>query len=184
LPRLPRSEGVLAAEAVLLSQRNSLLSFIGQVGSGQNPFANLKYVILNFSQQLIDFAKLAFLGAGSDPQLISAIGDARLAKNVRQINELAWWQFRKRRRKMTRRSIVSTNSQSGNFPEKRRCLSRFPENPRMRRTRPPAEVKVKGTRRFPTWLFRAKECVVRQACLRVSLVLAARLRIPRLRGCV
>jgi hypothetical protein len=128
-------EAILATEAVLLSQRNSLLSFIGKVPSGQNPFANLKYVISNFSQQSIDFSKLAFIGAASDPQLIleldvaqesyrnavntaqlrnkmldeylnhpetrleslegntdqvRATGDARLAKSVRQVNELAW----------------------------------------------------------------------------------------------
>jgi len=133
-------EGILAAEAVLLTQRNSLLSFIGQTPNGQNPFANLKYAILNFSPQAIDFSKLAFLGAGSDPQLIleldveqenyrnavntaelrnkmldeylkhpgtrlesldntgdqvKAIGDALLAKNVREINELAWLAIQK-----------------------------------------------------------------------------------------
>jgi hypothetical protein len=128
-------EAILAAEAVLLLQRNSLLSFMNQAPNGQNPFANLKHIILSFSQQSIEFSKLAFLGAASDPQLIleldvaqegyrtavstaalrnkmldeylnhpktrletfddttdqvRAIGDARLAKNVRQINELAW----------------------------------------------------------------------------------------------
>lgn len=137
-------EGVLAAEAVLLTQRNSLLSFIGHAPSGQNPFANLKYAILNFSPQSIDFSKLAFLGAASDPQLIleldvaqeiyrnavntaelrnkmldeylkhpgtrleslddtgeqvRAIGDPHLAKNVRQINDLAWLAIQKAEKK-------------------------------------------------------------------------------------
>jgi len=49
--------------APLLSHRNSLLSFISQVPSGQNTLANLKYVILNFSQQSIDFFEARFLGA-------------------------------------------------------------------------------------------------------------------------
>jgi hypothetical protein len=165
-------EGVLAAEAVLLSQRNSLLSFIDKVPSGQNPFANLKYIIVSFSQQSIDFSKLAFLGAASDPQLIveldvaqegyrqavhaaelrnkmldeylnhpgtrlealddttdnvRAIGDAWLAKNVRQINELAWLTIQKADKKITRHSIVSTNLRSGNFPKKRKCRSRYRE---------------------------------------------------------
>lgn len=87
-------EAVLAAEAVLISQRNSLLSFMTQVPTGQNPFANLKHVILTFSQQSIDFSKLAFLGAGSDPGLIieldvaqegyrSAISTAELRNKMR-----------------------------------------------------------------------------------------------------
>ena len=38
--------------------------------SGQNPLANPKYVVLNFSQKSIDSPKLAFLGATSGPQLI------------------------------------------------------------------------------------------------------------------
>jgi hypothetical protein len=63
-------EAVLATEAVLLIQRNSLLSLLRQAPSGHNPFANLKHLIFNFSPQSIDFSKLAFLGAGSDPQLI------------------------------------------------------------------------------------------------------------------
>ena len=63
-------EGVLAALAVLISQRNALLSLILQVPIGQNPFANLKHVILTFSQRSIDFSPLAFLGAASDPGLI------------------------------------------------------------------------------------------------------------------
>jgi hypothetical protein len=137
-------EAVLAAEAVLLIQRNSLLSFTAQFPNGQNPFANLTYVILAFSPQSIDFSKLAFLGAGSDPQLVleldvaqglyrnaintaelrnkmldeylnhpgtrlenldetgdqvKAIGDARLAKNVRQINQLAWLAIQKAEKK-------------------------------------------------------------------------------------
>ncbi len=137
-------EGVLAAEAVLLSQRNSLLSFMAQVPSGQNPFDNLKHVILDFSQQSIDFSRLAFLGAASDPQLIveldvaqeiyrnaintaelrnkmrdeylkhpgtrletldeagdqvRAVGDPHLAKNVRQINQLAWLAIQKAEKK-------------------------------------------------------------------------------------
>jgi len=137
-------EAVLGAEAVLLIQRNSLLSFIGQVPSGQNPFANLKYAILNFSPQSINFSTLAFLGAASDPQLIleldvaqeiyrnaintaelrnkmldedlnhprtrlesldetgdklRAVGDPHLAKNVRQINELAWLAIQKAEKK-------------------------------------------------------------------------------------
>jgi hypothetical protein len=128
-----RFEAILATEAVLLSQHNSLLSFVGQVKPGENPFANLKHIILNFSQQSIDFPKLAFLGARDDPQLIleldvtqenyrnaintaelrnkmladylnhpettleplqgdqvRALGDPRLAKDLRQVNELAW----------------------------------------------------------------------------------------------
>ena len=63
-------EAVLAAEAVLLIQRNSLLNFINRAPNGQNPFVNLKHIIFNCSQQSIDFSKLAFLGGSSDPQLI------------------------------------------------------------------------------------------------------------------
>jgi hypothetical protein len=40
-------------------------------------FANLKYGILNFSQQSIDSLKLAFLRAASDPQLILELNVAQ-----------------------------------------------------------------------------------------------------------
>src|SRR4051794_28904504 len=63
-------EAVLATEAILLIQRNSLLHFMGQLPDGHNPFDNLKHVILTFSKQSVDFSKLAFLGASSDPQLL------------------------------------------------------------------------------------------------------------------
>jgi hypothetical protein len=63
-------EAVLAAESVLLIQRNSLLSFLQKAPDGQNPLANLKHIILNFSHQAIDFSNLAFLGASEDPQLM------------------------------------------------------------------------------------------------------------------
>jgi len=128
-------EAILLTEVALLLQRNSLLSIMQKVPAGKNPFTNLKYAILNFSSQSIDFSKLAFLGKESDPGLILALdvaqelyrnatrtaelrnklldeylnhpdtkveslddsgdqvratGDPRLAKYVRQANDLVW----------------------------------------------------------------------------------------------
>jgi hypothetical protein len=180
-------EGILAAQAVLLTQRNSLLSFIGQIQSNQNPFANLKYAILNFSPQSIDFSKLAFLGAASDPQLIleldvaqelyrnaintaelrnkmldeylkhpgtrlenldetgdklRALGDPHLAKNVRQINELAWLAIQKAEKKNHETFNRLYKFARKQFPRQKKMPFAIPKTPVNTPTPPaPAEIK-------------------------------------------
>jgi len=62
-------EAVLGAQAVLLSQGNSLACVYKQYPEGTR-FDNLKTIVLGLTRQLIDFKGLAFLGKSSDPQLL------------------------------------------------------------------------------------------------------------------
>jgi|SRR5712691_3047235 len=65
-------EAVLRTQSVLLSQPNSLMSIRTQMqaSDGTDLFDHLKHAIFGLTQQAIDFRDLAFLGKGSDPQLL------------------------------------------------------------------------------------------------------------------
>jgi len=62
-------EGLLRAQSALLAQGNSLGWFEAQYPE-DNRFDNLKTIILGFTNQVVDFDELGFLGASSRPQLI------------------------------------------------------------------------------------------------------------------
>src|SRR6266567_4902108 len=62
-------EALLGAQAVLLSQGNSLGWVYKQYPEGAR-FDNLKTIVLGLTRQLIDFKGLSFLGKSSDPQLL------------------------------------------------------------------------------------------------------------------
>ncbi len=62
-------EAILRAQAVLLSQGNSL-GWVENQYPEKDRFDNLKTVVLGLTRQMIDFQDLAFLGRSSDPQLL------------------------------------------------------------------------------------------------------------------
>src|SRR6059058_4550479 len=62
-------EALLRAQSALLAQGNSLGWFEAQYPE-DNRFDNLKTIILGFTNQVVDFDGLGFLGASSRPQLI------------------------------------------------------------------------------------------------------------------
>ncbi|CAN5367181.1 hypothetical protein BH09VER1_BH09VER1_05560 [soil metagenome] len=65
-------ESILATQATLISQANSIESVMRRISTQRdaNPFDNLKYMLLRFSQQSIDFTKLTFIGASLEPNLL------------------------------------------------------------------------------------------------------------------
>jgi hypothetical protein len=60
-------EALLRAQSALLAQANSLGWFEAQYPE-DNRFDNLKTIILGFTNQVVDFDGLGFLGASSRPQ--------------------------------------------------------------------------------------------------------------------
>jgi hypothetical protein len=65
-----RFEALLAAQATLLAQGNSLAAFLAQFPTGMNPFDDLKHIFVGFSKQCLEFSGLAFVGASHNPQLV------------------------------------------------------------------------------------------------------------------
>src|SRR5438067_6749248 len=67
-----RHEAILAAQATLISQFNSVLSILKQLeaAEGANPFENLKTSVIRLSPRSIEFPSLGFLAASSQPHLL------------------------------------------------------------------------------------------------------------------
>jgi hypothetical protein len=72
-----RHEALLAAQSVILVQRNSLLNFKAQTKGEENPFTGLGRLFFSFSAQSIDFSELAFL-ATEKPRLILELDVAQI----------------------------------------------------------------------------------------------------------